>query len=123
MIDEISFAGYNDQGNDRNGHFHIHPCGPDIRHDGARGFFCVAPTDMDFCTDPHTSKMLEHAHAFLNQLPSFSYLTTFAQGMLAGAFLEDRDIFKKDWHEVTFTDLKLAVRTMCDFVSAYGVEK
>jgi hypothetical protein len=47
------WAGYDDHGNDRNGHMHFHDNGNFYRSDGKRGFFCAAPLDDNGgCSDP-----------------------------------------------------------------------
>lgn len=48
----VEWAGYGPDGNDRRGHMHVHPDGPHERHDGLRGFLCVAPIEDGRCTDP-----------------------------------------------------------------------
>lgn len=48
-----AWAGYGSDGNDQNGHMHLHPDGTHTRSDGRRGFFCMAPTKDGHCTDPH----------------------------------------------------------------------
>jgi len=51
------WAGYNDQGNDRNGHMHVNPVGSFIRSDGLRGDYCCAPLkDQETCSDPPSYK-------------------------------------------------------------------
>jgi hypothetical protein len=47
------WAGYDNNGNDRNGHMHFHPVGNFYRSDGARGFYCAAPLNaQEECSDP-----------------------------------------------------------------------
>jgi len=55
---EPVWAGYNDRGNDRNGHMHVNPEGSFIRSDGLRGDYCSAPLNFsqDTCSDPPTYK-------------------------------------------------------------------
>lgn len=45
-------AGYDNHGNDRHGHMHIHPKGTLISSHGKRGFYCAAPVHHGICLDP-----------------------------------------------------------------------
>jgi hypothetical protein len=50
---DADWAGYDNDGNDRRGHMHIHPEGTFYRADLVRGFYCCARlTVAGQCTDP-----------------------------------------------------------------------
>lgn len=50
---KVEWAGYDNDGNDRSGHLHVHPEGAFIRSDLVVGFYCHAPLDENGeCSDP-----------------------------------------------------------------------